>query len=85
MKARVLVLKVDDGEQYTTLHTLADEFTMDNNSEWLAYEVVKVKEQYGTDLVTHGFIDIEIPDAMIESVTRQHADAGPVDAQEVQP
>lgn len=85
MRARILVVKVDDGEVYETAYAIADEYTMDNNSDWLQVEQVqKIREDFGKALLSHGFVDIEIPDSAIEAVTRQHVDAGVVEAKGVE-
>lgn len=86
MKARILVVRCHDGsEEYFETPTIADHYTMDNNPSWLPKMAEEVKARIGSEYVTHGFIDVEIPDSAIEAVTRQHVDAGVVDAQEVEP
>ncbi|GAB3251624.1 hypothetical protein [Kineosporia babensis] len=83
MRARILVVKASDGDPYFCPHAIADEITQENNPAYLLEQVEDFKQRYGNDYISHGFIDIEIPDSAIEAVTRQHVDAGVVDAQEV--
>jgi hypothetical protein len=86
MKARILVLAVNDGSnaRRADAYAIADEFTMDDSPLWLAEQVVKAQGEYGGgDLLAHGFIDVEIPDDVIAQVLRRHADAGVVAAEAV--
>ena len=76
-------MKGNDGEEYRSAFAIADEMTMDNNESWLDGQVDEMKKMYGTDYVSHGFVDIEIPDAVIASVLRQHMSAGVVQAEGV--
>jgi hypothetical protein len=83
MKARILVLAVNDGDEYIELACIADEFVMDANERYLPEQVEKARKDFGKSLEAHGFIDVEIPDDVIAQVLRRHADAGVVAAEAV--
>jgi hypothetical protein len=83
MRARVLVLAVNDGDEYVEFAAIADEYVMDSNEKYLPEQVEKAQRDFGRTLAAYGFIDIEIPDTVIAQVLRRHADAGVVVAEAV--
>lgn len=86
MKVRILFIKGNDGSgDYVAPVSIADDMTLDVNDSWQADRIDEAKQMYGSDYVTHGFVDVEIPDAVIASVLNQYADAGLVKASAVSP
>jgi hypothetical protein len=83
MRARILVLAVNDGDEYIELAAIADEGVMLANEDYLPSEVDKAVDSLGPALLAHGFIDVEIPDDVIAQVLRRHAAAGVVAAEAV--
>lgn len=84
MKARVLVLAVNDGDEYVELAAIADEGVMDSNERWLDEQVEQAKVDFGKSLDAYGFIDIEIPDGAIAKVTCRQVTVGRVATQVVE-
>lgn len=84
MKARILVLAVNDGDEYVELHSIASEATMDNNPDWIEKQAESALSEYDGTIRTYGFIDVEIPDAVIAQVLRRNADAGVIAAEAVE-
>lgn len=84
MKARVLVLAVNDGDEYVELAAIADEGVMENNERWMGEQVEQAKADFGKSLDAYGFIDIEIPDGAIAKVTCRQVTVGGVATQVVE-
>lgn len=82
MKAVILVGRVADGSSdYITIHAIADEFTMSENPEYLMEDQVReLMKAHGKDLITHGFVSLQIPDDVLKSVTNVTAKMGEVEA-----
>jgi hypothetical protein len=82
VRARIVVVELADYPQNAVeLYAIADEYVMDNNPGYLSEQVKKMRAAYGSDVVTHGFVDVEIPDDVIRSVLNRHADAGVIAAE----
>ncbi len=84
MKARVLVLAVNDGDEFVEIgasRIVTPQCTPWSSAVWdqLALEDARLE----LDFDAHGFIDVEIPDDVIAQVLRRHADAGVVAAEPV--
>ncbi len=90
MKARILVLAVNDGDEYVAAHAVRSSlpgFSDDERvmAEWQESALADANLEMGDDIENYGFIDVEIPDDKIDQVLRRHADAGVVAAEVVEP
>lgn len=86
MRARVLVLAVNDGGRPEVVagEIITPRSEVVSLAGWEQHVLRGSQRYYGAHLQAHGFVDIEIPDDVIAQVLRRQADAGVVKSEPVE-